>query len=533
MLNPVNDADWAKVLAPETTYASQKEAEKKYSGLTTENWQELRFMAKHDLFYLVNSILGYDRLSPRLHGHLCGWLRRNAEARFREVLLPRGHFKTTIVTIGDAIQTALSGGDELAWPRNLGPNARILLAHETDKGASRFLYEITSHFTSNPALMGLFPELVPSARLQRMNQNELELPRDLNAAEPTFDTMGVGAKGQGRHYNMIKLDDLFGDKARDSAAERETTLQWFDNIQSFFSKFSQDIFDLVGTRYSIDDLYGHAHKMYGPQLLRYIRRIEEYSEVEKKLVAIFPEEFTPESLSILRRNPKVWAQYTNDPREGITEFLPEWKRFYHWAGPRKIVFFTGRHDQEHPTTYDVRQDLDIVILVDPAMSGKPGIVVTGTDRVNRVFVLEAIKKPMRPDQFCQLIFNLVQKWWPRLVNLESVVFSGVYKNYFESEMKLRNIRFHINLYKPPKSKVKLERVRGLANYFSSGQIWFNEGQIDLIEEYDNLGATEDYHMLDAMAQGPEVWRPFYGKTQETARRKEQDRLKQRDAETGY
>jgi phosphopentomutase len=122
--------------------------------------------------------------------------------------------------------------------------------------------------------MGLFPEAVPSPRKTRINKWELELPRSLTGnPEPTIDTLGVGGKSQGRHYNYIKLDDIYGDKARDSEAESATTKEWFDNIQSFFSTFLKDKLDLTGTRYDLDDVYAHAEERYGTQLVKYSERL--------------------------------------------------------------------------------------------------------------------------------------------------------------------------------------------------------------------------------------------------------------------
>jgi hypothetical protein len=371
-----------------------------------------------------------------------------------------------------------------------------------------------------------------------MNKWELELPRNEHWAEPTFDTIGVGGRSQGRHYNFIKLDDLFGDKARDSKAERETTIQWFDNIQSFLVRLALDHIDLIGTRWSLDDVYAHAMKIYGDRLCRYIRRIREKDPKTGEVAPIFPEEFTDDALAILRKNPKVWAaQYVNDPHEGFAEFDPSWKRYYYWTRKDRVQIFLGQSGV--PTSYAVR-DLDIVILIDPAVTGKPGIVVTGTDDKMRVYILEAIKKPMKPHEFIDQVFRLVQRWWPRVVAIEEVVFSAMYEPWIKREMSIRNIRFNIVPLKPKKLKgvedhSKPGRVRGLSNYFSAGQIFFNENQTELIEEYDNFGATDDYHLLDALAYGPEVWRNgLIAKQHETYRRLEDEMLRDsRDILTGY
>ena len=188
-------------------------------------------------------------------------------------------------------------------------------------------------------------------------------------------------------------------------------------------------------------------------------------------------------------------------------------------------------------------ELDRVILIDPAPSGKSGIIVTATVDKMRIFTLEAIKRPMKPNEFVDLLFKLVVRWWPRVVVIEEVIFSALYKPWVEREMQIRNVRFNIQMVKPKRTKRdpgdapdegKRGRVRALGTYFSAGQIWFAENQTDLIEEYDNFGATDDYHLLDALAYGPEVWRALLGKAEQERRAKiEENLFNERDISTGY
>lgn len=541
-LQPPTDDEFRELYKPSNITAAMRKAESDYARLDSDTISHYRSLAKRDRYFLAHAILGYSRLSPRLHGSLCGWLERTAEAQFRLILLPRSHFKTTLVTITDSIQAALPGDGE-PWPRNLGTNVRVLLAHESHEGATRFLYEVAAHFCNNSRLMGLFPECVPSPRIQRMNKFELELPRTEHWAEPTFDTIGVGGLSQGRHWNLVKLDDLFGVRARDSKAERDTTIEWFDNIQSFLVRLALDHIDVIGTRYSIDDLYGHALKMYGPKILKYIRRIKERNEEVYKetgevvLEPIFPEEFTDEALEILKKNPKVWnAQYVNDPREGQAEFDPAWKRYFHWTKKREIAIF--RSDGRPPERFNT-MEMDRVLLVDPAVHGRSGIVLTASDNKLRLFTLLAEKRRMSPPEFVDRIFKIVTEWWPRVVAIEEVAFSAVYQPWIEREMRVRGVRFNIVPVRPKRLRgvedhSKPGRVKGLATFFAAGQIYFNEGQTDLIEEYDNFGATDDYHLLDALAYGPEVWRAAFSKQEQDKRvRAEEEFLAQIDMETGY
>lgn len=539
-----SDEEWKGLLEEKKITEARKQGDTRFREIDSDTYQFMRRRCKNDLFYLNTAILGHDRLSPNLHGHLCSWMERNRDWRFREILLPRGHFKSTVATIADSIQIVLpDSGNDHTWPRHLGPDCRLLICHETDGQASNFLFAITGHFLGNSLLMGLFPEVVPSPRKQRINRHELELPRSQTWPEPTIDTMGVGGKSQGRHYNYIKFDDLIGDKARDSETVMAAAKEWFDNVQAFFSKFSEDHFDLIGTRWAFDDLYSHIHERYEGQLLKYIRGVEEEIEIDGKkgLAPIFPEEFNFSTLAILRKNRKVWtAQYANNPESGATEFDKSWKKYFHWNGYNQLAVFSGKIQ----TRVHVR-DLDVCILIDPAMSGLGGIVVTGTDSFNRVYTLAAHEQPWRPPELCNFVFRLVSRWQPRLVAIEEVLFSGVFKHWFEREMLFRNQYFNIVPISPVvggRAQSKPMRVRGLANYFSAGNVFFASGQQpgspddsqELEKEFDTFGANRKIHMLDALAYGPDVWMPGLSRAKfNQMAATEQQILQGQDGESGY
>jgi hypothetical protein len=497
---------------PQRVLSKQKEGEAllvKYTNNSIEKYKALRIEAKQDLFFLTNGILGYKKLSPNLHGNLCEWLLLHREFQYREILLPRGHYKSTIVTIGHTIQTILPDDtNSLPWPLQLGTNCRVLIAHETHKAASRFLFTIQQHILDNPLLMALFPEIVPDRRYHKINEHELELPRTEKWPEPTIDTIGVGARAQGRHYNVIKLDDIFGAEARDSKSVRETCIDWFDNVQSLLSSFNDDKIDIIGTRWAKDDVYDHAHKTYEEQLKKYIRPIYEYT-VDKKTKKtiehiIFPEEFSPEKLKILKRNKKIWtAQYLNDPQVGQNEFEPEWIKYYEWDDVVNIAFLDESTEELHYR--NIRDDLDICILVDPAVSGPYGYLVTGMDEKKKVFVLKAEQRTFKPHEFMDQLFKDVTRWQARCVGIESVLFSQIFQDWTQREMILRGIRFTVEPL-PVSQKQKELRVQGLSNYLSAGQIYVHKSQGELIQQIKDFGSISEYHMLDALAHGPHIWK---------------------------
>lgn len=473
----------------------RNQADREFKHLNETQWRELRHRAKHDRFFLGKGVLRYKKLAP-LHKHLCNWLETYENERFKEILLPRGHYKSTVITVTGGIQSALTDDSGSAvWPYSLGPDILNLIGHEVKESAQKFLLEITGHFLSNKMLMWLFPELVPDKNKHRINLSELELPREVISKQATFSTMGTGGRSQGAHFNNLILDDLIGDKARDSKTEMEAAKSWFNNIQSFFSSFTEDHLTIVGTRWSVDDLYDHIHEMYGTELAKYIRPAEEI--VDGKLVPIFPEQFTTRSFEILKKDRRVWsAQYANDPTAGATLLDKHWKKFYRFDGYNRIFY--------NKKSYDV-EEMHRCILIDPAMSGKAGFVVTGMTHDGYIFTLDALKDEWRPPDLVDLIFKAVDRWQPHLVGIEKVLFSGLFAHWLPDQMILRGKRFRIEQIATG-GKAKEARVLGLSSYFAAGQIIFHPNQTNIISEFDNFGASDDYHILDALAQGPEVWR---------------------------
>lgn len=529
-----DDAAWQLLFDEDRVSAKRNAAENKFRDLTGEQIRLLRRRAKSDLFFLASACLGYDLLSVKLHGHYIAWLKAVRGERYRMTLFPRDHYKSTVNTVSDSVQMALPCEDlQLPYPYSLGPDIKLMLSHEVKESASRFLFEITKAFREQPLMLILFPELIPSARTQRMNKFELELPRGKHHKEPTFDTIGVGGAAQGRHYNWLKLDDLVGEDARDSETIMKRILLWFDNINSLLTRLKIDGWDLIGTRWAATDVYSHAVKMYGVNFGKSILRAYDSRDVERMEegqlcvyargaiengLPIFPEEFSLADLNRIRRNQKVWAaQYANNPREGsLTKLDPTWLKFYNVGLQDRLIIFDGDKGERVVRT----RDLDRLIMIDPSVgerntSDETGFIVTGTDPRMNIYVLEAYKKRLKPPELIDEMFRLYTKWGPRMISIESVAFSAMLKYWFEEKCRSLGVYPSIYDYKPGSSRSKIARIEGLANYGAGGQLYIMEGMHQLRDEWEWFPLGESDHILDALAQGPEIWAP--GRPPETLR----------------
>lgn len=520
------DRDFATLSSDESISEARHAADDLFGDdISTDDYEYIKRKLKTDLIFL-GSMLGYYDLAL-LHDHLAHWIQRNRGYRFRGLLLPRGHYKSTMETVLDSIQMALPNVAGLQeHPYTLGRDVTILLAHEVREKAAGFLFEIAAAFAKKPPLLFFFgKEIIPNRREQRFNKWELELPRDRHKKEPTFSTLGMGGSEQGGHYDWLKLDDLIGKEARDSPTIMKNTLDWFDNSKSLLTHPMLDGWTLTGTRWAFGDVYSHAMERYRLDLDESFITCMSEKEKEKhsggllrfyargmieegKL--IFPEQFTWQDVKILRQNREVWAaQYANNPIEGgLTAF--EWPVKHYNINPStgEIFVFTG--EESSPSIRVHPRKLDVCIFCDPSMgeesvSDPTGIVVTGSDTKHNIFILETILQRLKPPELVDLLFKLNNKYHPRVIAIEEVNFSAIYRYWLEEKAQFNKIYLPIRAYKPGSKRKKEARIYGLAHLFSAGQIYCHEGHHDFMDEYEQFPMGKSDHLLDALAQGPDFW----------------------------
>lgn len=485
----------------------QKKAEEKRKGLSREEIHIYRARAKRDLFFLNTAILGNMDLQPKLHGEWCHyWENVFYDYQYALGLLPRAHFKSTTKTVAFNLQCALPYTEEdrlhdevsrdLPYPLNLGTNIRIMIVHEVEDEAARFLFQIAHNFMSNPILMSLFPECIPEPRKQTINKTALELPRDRTFGEPTFDAKGVSAKQQGNHYNIISPDDIFGKEARKSEAESAQRRDFIDGMFGFLNNLSKDKVAAVGTRYKFDDVYGHMIDKFGDKMSVYRRKVVELNKETGEEEIIFPERVTKEQLEIIKKNKEVfYSEWLNDPEEIGDGFNEEWWKTFEWLDEYRLAVFD--QNPNHPTVVNIR-DCCIEFHIDPGeVTG--GFVISATDYWWRTCTLAAIPIDFPSPALVELIFTQAVKFMPALVSIEYDAAQHLLGDWVKAEMVKRSIYFEIHPYRT-KKQAKNKRIELLSQLYSSNQLFHNESQTELKREFEQFGKTSNIHILDGLAQ---------------------------------
>ena len=479
---------------------------------------ELAEAGRKDLYFLCKGILGYNKLTIHAHGHLCKFI-TDCNLLRRMTQMPRSHFKTTIVTITETIRNILND-----------PNIRILLVASSSQNAERFLTEIKNHWRGNPLFGWIYPEVIPEdVSKVRWNLQEMEVPREVHWREPTIDTIGARGTVESRHYDIIRPDDIIGEKEFNSDVEMQRTIEWCTGLESLLVSPTVGLIDFVGTRWKMTDVYAFMENFYSGgedpvEIGPFATRRGELGIFRRKARKpngdpMFPELVTRQFLDRLQRERphRYAAQYANDPMaEGLVLFHTSWLRYYANVGPEStIVQFTDIKGKEHEISV---WSMERQSFFDPAVAEtkkacRQAIMTVGNATVDGVmyfFLLDTRIGHYSPTEAVDHILEVDRIWRPDIFSIEDVGYQGSIKYW------LRERCIHQGLPEPPivpfppkgvrnSQASKDERIRGLQPLFRAGQFHILQGHSEFIEEYTYYPNSAFKDALDALAQGVPYW----------------------------
>ena len=137
---------------------------------------KLREYAKRgrdDLFWLCKNVLGYDKVQKKPHQDLIDFM-ESSTRRTRLILMPRGSFKSSVITVAYTIQQMI---------RN--PNIRILISSETQNKSIKFVSEIKAHIEGNAKFKALYGNWMNRGNIWKSNEFVIK-PRTIPKKEPTI-----------------------------------------------------------------------------------------------------------------------------------------------------------------------------------------------------------------------------------------------------------------------------------------------------------------------------------------------------------
>ena len=488
--------------------------------------RDLAERGRNDLYFFSKAIMGYKDMTVRCHGPLCVFHDKHP-SRFKGSLYPRGHYKTSVLTISKNAQKVV---------RN--PNERILILNEVTGNAENFLSAIAEHFEQSAILRSLYSEVIPK-KLKTWSSKELLFNRQWRGPEPTISAMGMTSALTSRHYTHISIDDPISEEAIKSENVMKDAITRIDKVISLMVKPEEDTFDLTGTRWGLHDVYSTFMKKYGTSMAWFIRAAILDGQ------PIFPELISLESLAQARTNMGEYmfsCLYMNNPRDVANQdFNVQDLKFWRWsADESRVVLYDRNGDVED--VWDVDK-LDITTSVDLAVSEKitsdcNAIVTCGVSPKGQAIVLDTWVKRCTPLEVIEYLLWLRTRFSVRQFGIEGVAYQKAFKYFLRAECERRGTYMNIIELKAVPSKrgtgnnSKEMRIRGLQPIAATGRLFVNPQQHILRNELADFPLGEHDDCIDALAHQLTMWRGFVSAERMSKYKESEDRLMQR-AISGY
>lgn len=431
---------------------------------------------------------GKDKVKlGNFHKEMCKFIDDNKH-RQKLLLVPRGHLKSTIVTIGKALQWICED-----------PSVRILIANATYAMACTFLNVIKRHLQANPTLIDYFGQL--AIEPEKWSENMITLQQAHSSGgekEATVLCYGVGGNLVSQHFDKIILDDVVNEDTVNTRDQIEKTIQFYRLCQPLLEKNGE--FIVIGTRWREDDLYGWIMDRENGVIqdfdVFHRRAIEgelwnnKEGKYEKGTI-LWPEKYNLTDLSSVRRKMGPWdfsAQYQNDPvPPEDADFKKEWFRYYEPTDLRGV-------------------ELNKYLLIDPAISLEKSadftaMVTVGIDRYSNMYVLDIVRRRMLADDIIKEIFYQYERWHHNAIGLEEVAFQRTLRYSLQKEMETRK-RFLNIIELKPHARSKDQRIKGLQPLYANGKVLHNADLVFNIYLEDELirfpkGKHDD--LIDALS----------------------------------
>lgn len=200
---------------------------------------EIQHKCRTDLRFLVTKVMQMPRWSDKLHNELVDVVDSPGDRKL--ILLPRGHQKSTIITVGWVIQQLLKD-----------PNIRVQIISATWKLSKDLLHQIKAVMTGT-ALKDIFGDFTTNQT--RWTTEFIDIAqRTKITKDPTISTAGIDTGKTGAHADLMVFDDIVSPENTTTPEQVRKVTDSFRDCLPLLDPGGRIV--VIGTRYSMGDLYG-------------------------------------------------------------------------------------------------------------------------------------------------------------------------------------------------------------------------------------------------------------------------------------
>lgn len=450
----------------------------------------LRSECQGNLYVFIKGVLGYKDMVQGVHLPLCKLLERMVPGSPDWVqhllcVIPRGWFKTTVVSIGYPL-----------WRACKNPDVRILLVQNTFTNAEAKLRAISQHIKGNVLLRSLFPEILPGKQ-ETWKSSSMCLRRSGNYPESTFECAGTSSDLVSRHYDVIiqddtvapSLDEMGEDNLLPTKGDIDQAIGFHKLALPLLVNPGESQMLVVGTRWFEWDLIQFI-KDKEPSYHVYERACKETgSKPDPQGTLTFPERFSEKVLQQIeaKMGPYLYScLYLNQPlRSKDMVFRPEWVVYYDTPPARMDVFVTVDSAGD-PEESKGEPDANVVMVV-------------GRCRKTRtLYVLDYSHERQNVGELIETVFRMVEKWKPEVVGVECIAYQKTLKYWMRKRMVELGVFFLIEEVNGG-GKSKNLRISGLQPLVANRHLVFRTWMTALISELMIFPLGKNDDLADALA----------------------------------
>ena len=438
----------------------------------------VREAGKACLHFFCDFFLDYEDIDNPFHAE---FISRIEEERDKDLfLLPRGHLKTSLFTIGGAL-----------WSIIRDPNRRIGIGSDTLGRAKGFLREIKLLAETRQSLQVYYPNVFyrePANQSPKWTDDELLFKRIRTVKEASITAFGLEALPTGDHYEDIRLDDIV-------TPETTTTRDLLDKTHHAFALLSPVLepkgamLRVAGTRYDFGDEYAKLQQ--NPAWRTYVK------DAEGDGSPIFPQKFSMQRLGELaiELGPYLYScQYRLSPVDPKTAMFQR----------RWIQYFTDWK----PGPYRSYVTIDMA-YAEKKTSDFTVLMLTKVDQWKNLFVDDYIRDHINIGEMIKALFNMIEHVPTlRAVGLElqpgETEKNSAICTLIRDEMRKRGRFFLLKPMRPLTDKVT--RASALVPHFSNGMVFIRHNHHELEDELLRFPKAEHDDLVDALAWVPHIWR---------------------------
>lgn len=497
-------------------------------------------LADRSFYYFSKYVLGNRDMQIQPHWFICQFVQENAgihpPATVDDllILVPRGTFKSTVVTVGLPL-----------WLLTKNPDLRFLLDSIKMANTRGWLGLITKHIEQNEEFRRLYGDLSPASRHDTWTKEQISIAgRRRYVAENSITAGSIETPKVSQHYDMYIGDDL---QTKENITSKEAidgvenhvqlVLPLLDPQESLAGRRRPRIF--IGTRWHFDDYYGRmlarlkeAKRRKVPMGLKVFAYgcVEKARMVDGRFVLegkeFFPARFPVKYLNELQESGGMSSyefscNYLNDP-------LPEGAAVFRLS---RFCWFNDRQRRIGNRILDMPKILYHFTTVDPSLgesadSDYSAIVTVGVDAEWNLYILEVLREHWQPEELLDGLFDVHRRLRPFRMAIESVSWQRTLVYGFEKKARESADWFHIDQLKTDNQISKEMRIRGFEPFLTSQKVFFRvDDKIPLTSDVDvlyinlvpaqdvlademvrfPLGATKD--CVDALAYMPQILFP--------------------------